>query len=302
MSALTSKRGSAPTIFAIGLAKKALIADGMAPFADAAFDAGATGMPISVHGAWAGLAAYYLQLYFDFSGYSDMAIGLARVFGYRLPANFNAPYQADSISDFWRRWHITLSRFLRDYLYIPLGGARRGNARRNLNLFITMLLGGLWHGAGWSYVVFGALHGVYLGVNHMWRSVRGRGERSTGERLAGRGLTLAAVLVSWVIFRSPGLDHGIDFLATLAGLTTAPLGVIQPGFWVIFAAAFAFTQLAPTTQAVMARFEPVLSAEPLVPSRLSWSPSTAWGVVVGLLLLACLPVLERADAFIYWSF
>ena len=139
---------------------------------DAVFDARRHGhLRIGLAAAWQGALAYTLQLYFDFSGYTDMAIGLARMFGVKLPVNFNSPYKAPRIIDFWRRWHMTLSRFLRDYLYIPLGGNRKGPARRYLNLMLTMLLGGLWHGAGWTYVVWGGLHGLYLLVNHAWRNL-----------------------------------------------------------------------------------------------------------------------------------
>lgn len=124
--------------------------------------------------AWIGALAYSFQLYFDFSGYSDMALGVARLFGIRLPLNFNSPYKADSITDFWRRWHMTLSRFLRDYVYISLGGNRCGPFRRSFNLFLTMLLGGFWHGAGWTFLLWGALHGSYLMVNHYWAALNER--------------------------------------------------------------------------------------------------------------------------------
>ncbi|MGH7152377.1 MAG: MBOAT family O-acyltransferase, partial [Acetobacteraceae bacterium] len=150
------------TMFAIGLVKKTLLADGIAPFAGPVFTAAAQGTPIDLLPAWGAALAYTCQLYFDFSGYSDMAIGAARCFGIRFPANFNSPYKSTSIIEFWRRWHITLSRFLRDYLYIPLGGNRRGRVRRYVNLMVTMLLGGLWHGANWTFVAWGGLHGLYL--------------------------------------------------------------------------------------------------------------------------------------------
>src|SRR5205823_6416729 len=139
--------------------------------------------------AWIGVLAYTFQLYFDFSGYSDMAIGLSRLFGIKLPLNFNSPYKAENISDFWRRWHMTLSRFLRDYLYIPLGGNRRGPWRRYTNLVITMGLGGLWHGAGWGFLVWGLLHGAYLCVHHAWLAVHPK--RATRDSRVGRALRIA---------------------------------------------------------------------------------------------------------------
>ena len=157
-------------IFAIGLFKKVVLADNIAPYATAVFNASAEGNSVPFVDAWTGVLAYTFQIYFDFSGYSDMAIGLGRMVGICLPLNFNSPYKATGIIDFWRRWHMTLSRFLRDYLYIPLGGNRMGPSRRYVNMITVMLLGGLWHGAGWNFVIWGALHGVYLGVNHAWRS------------------------------------------------------------------------------------------------------------------------------------
>ena len=151
-------------IFAIGLFKKTCLADGIQPLVALAFGPSTP----TFDQAWIGALAYTFQLYFDFSGYSDMAIGISLMFGIFLPLNFNSPYKATSIIEFWRRWHMTLSQFLRDYLYIPLGGNRRGRVLRYVNLMITMLLGGLWHGAAWTFVVWGALHGVYLCVNHAW--------------------------------------------------------------------------------------------------------------------------------------
>ena len=153
-------------IFAIGLFKKTCLADSIQPLVSLAFGPSAP----SFDQAWIGALAYTFQLYFDFSGYSDMAIGISLMFGIFLPLNFNSPYKATSIIDFWRRWHMTLSQFLRDYLYISLGGNRRGRVLRYVNLMITMLLGGLWHGAAWTFVAWGALHGVYLCINHAWNN------------------------------------------------------------------------------------------------------------------------------------
>ncbi|HET7832180.1 MAG TPA: MBOAT family O-acyltransferase, partial [Gallionella sp.] len=160
------------TIFLIGLFKKVVIADGIAYYVPTVFDAPALGIHLTFVEAWGGALCFALQLYFDFSGYSDMAIGLSRMFGVTLPLNFHSPYQAVNIIDFWRRWHMTLSRFLRDYLYSPLGGNRRGKVRRYLNLWLVMLLGGLWHGAGWTFVIWGGLHGIYLVITHAWQSLR----------------------------------------------------------------------------------------------------------------------------------
>lgn len=213
--------GAGLTAFILGLAKKVLLADMLAPYATATFGLAAE-HPENLHllQAWIGALSYTLQLYFDFSGYSDMAIGLSLMFNVRLPLNFNSPYKATSIIEFWRRWHMTLSEFLRAYLYIPLGGNRRGPIRRYLNLMITMLLGGLWHGAGWTYVFWGALHGVYLMINHGWRELQIRAPNKSFLRLptpAAATLTFLAVVVAWVFFRSSSLHAAGAMLTSMAG-------------------------------------------------------------------------------------
>lgn len=209
-------------IFCMGLVKKVVLADGISPYADAVFvpvDGGA--MP-STQEAWLGALAYTMQLYFDFSGYSDMAIGLSWMFNVRLPFNFDSPYRATSISDFWRRWHITLSNFLRDYLYIALGGNRHGPVRRYTNLLVTMLLGGLWHGASWSFVIWGGLHGLYLTTNHAFRAVIGERACSRLGRSQVWGvmawcLTMLCVVVGWVFFRAETLSGALRMLSAMAG-------------------------------------------------------------------------------------
>ena len=212
------------TMFVIGLLKKAVLADGIAPYASPVFAAAEHGEAIDILMAWGGALAYTCQLYFDFSGYSDMAIGAARCFGIRFPMNFNSPYKANSIIDFWRRWHITLSRFLRDYLYFSLGGNRRGPVRRYLNLLITMLLGGLWHGANWTFIVWGALHGVYLMINHAWLAVSARSDALTTFRNSRLGaafgliLTFLAVVVAWVFFKAHSFAGAFTLLSGMAGL------------------------------------------------------------------------------------
>lgn len=210
-------------IFAIGMFKKVVLADGIAPYADAVFNPADAGASPGMAEAWLGALAYTLQLYFDFSGYSDMAIGLSWMFNIRLPYNFDSPYRATSISDFWRRWHISLSSFLRDYLYIALGGNRHGKLRRYLNLAATMVLGGLWHGASWSFVLWGALHGAYLMVNHGFRALCGdalsqRLQRSRAFAVLGWALTMLCVVVAWVFFRATTLDGALGILHAMAGL------------------------------------------------------------------------------------
>jgi len=199
------------TLFVLGLAKKVLLADGVAPLAMRVFGLTAPDF-IS---AWAGLMAYAMQIYFDFSGYSDMAVGLGLLFGFEFPQNFHSPYKSISITEFWRRWHMSLSGWLRDYLYIPLGGSRRGNVRTYINLFLTMLLGGLWHGANWTFVLWGGYHGTLLAIERM------AGKRSLLARLPD-GLqtvvTFVLVLFGWVLFRCSTLQQVGGMFAGLLGL------------------------------------------------------------------------------------
>lgn len=233
-------------IFAIGLFKKTCLADGIQPLVGPAFGANTP----SFDQAWIGALAYTFQLYFDFSGYSDMAIGISLMFGIFLPLNFNSPYKATSIIDFWRRWHMTLSQFLRDYLYIPLGGNRRGPVMRYVNLMITMLLGGLWHGAAWTFVAWGALHGAYLCINHAWNRFGPRFV-SPAANVAGAALTFLCVVVAWVFFRADSLSSALYVLSRMADPTRIALGhaeTVNLGLIVIYAA---IAWLAPNTQAVM---------------------------------------------------
>ena len=211
------------TLFSVGLFKKVVLAAGVAVYATPFFNAVDAGQPLTGFEAWLGALSYTLQLYFDFSGYSDMALGLARLFGIRLPENFNSPYKATSIVDFWRRWHITLSRFLRDYLYIPLGGNRKGPKRRYVNLFLTMLLGGMWHGAGWNFMIWGALHGTYLVINHAWSTARSQwiaAPIGRAETVFYWLVTMLAVIVSWVYFRAETLAGANQMLLAMADVSS----------------------------------------------------------------------------------
>jgi len=211
------------SLFVAGLFKKVVLADRLASIATPIFQAADAGTIISTATAWTGALAYTLQLYFDFSGYSDMAIGLALMFGIRFPANFHSPYKATSLIDFWRRWHITLSLFLRDYLYIPLGGNRHGPVRRYVNLLVTMLLGGLWHGANWTFLLWGLLHGIGLTVNHLWRGLAPAGWQGMQTRPAARAVawlaTMTFAVVCWVSFRAGSLDAAGSLYAAMAGLS-----------------------------------------------------------------------------------
>jgi alginate O-acetyltransferase complex protein AlgI len=319
------------SIFALGLAKKVLVADNLAPHAGFFFD-GSDAPSLLL--AWGGVLAYSFQLYFDFSGYSDMAIGLSRVFGIRLPLNFNSPYKSVNIIEFWRRWHMTLSRFLRDYLYIALGGNRHGAARRYLNLMATMVLGGLWHGAGFNFVVWGFLHGAYLMLNHAWAALAARLGLPTGARawrLASVALTFGAVCVAWVFFRATDIERALTIVHGMFGAygiglpdsignhlgglrsTLEHAGInfylgggtrfIQTWSWVAVGAALAF--LFPNTQQILGKFDPALDyllARDGGAGWLAWRPSRRWAVWAGVLCLASLLSLSRPAEFLYFQF
>lgn len=312
------------TLFTLGLFKKVILADQFAIYSDQIFNAAYEGDQPKFLGAWVGALSYTLQLYFDFSGYSDMAIGLSRLFNIKLPLNFDSPYKAANIIDFWRRWHMTLSAFLRDYLYFPLGGNRKGPIRRHLNLMITMLLGGLWHGAGWNFVLWGGLHGGYLVINHGWRWLVG----STGQvnnRLAKSAsvlLTFVAVVIAWVPFRSEDFSttqamlsnmiglNGISFPPKLEGLL-GPFfgnifkfdgsGISDPYvvFW--FPMGFAIIWLLPNSQQWLAKYTPAWDAV-ISRSRFSWEPTTLNAIFIGILFFISLISLNRVSTFLYYQF
>jgi D-alanyl-lipoteichoic acid acyltransferase DltB (MBOAT superfamily) len=229
-------------LFVIGVAKKVALADTLAMVADPLFNQALT-TNLSAAEAWVATGAYTLQIYFDFSGYSDMAIGLALMFGLRLPLNFNAPYRAISIRDFWRRWHMTLSRFLRDYLYIPLGGNRCGPVRQALNVILTMLLGGLWHGANWTFVVWGGMHGMALAVNHVWQ---GWGLRLP--RPLAWALTLLFVMTGWVLFRAADFATAGTIFLSMLGQHGAGDIVLDREFVVALIVGAVVACLGPTSQ------------------------------------------------------
>ena len=222
-------------IFAIGLFKKIILADGISPYADAVFSASEAGTQPDLIEAWIGALAYTFQLYFDFSGYSDMAVGLSWMFNVKLPYNFNSPYKALNITDFWRRWHMTLSAFLRDYLYIPLGGNRRGALQRYINLLITMILGGLWHGANWTFVFWGALHGLYLAINHgfhaLTRNYSGPLLRHGLFRLMSWAITFFSVVFAWVFFRASDFPTALRIITAMSDPTHGSISNIHGILW-----------------------------------------------------------------------
>ncbi|MEM9439386.1 MAG: MBOAT family protein, partial [Pseudomonadota bacterium] len=313
------------TLFAFGLFKKIVLADQFGVYADQLFEAVSVGYQPSAAEAWSGSLAYGLQIYFDFSGYSDMAIGIARIFGIRLPMNFFSPYKAKSISDFWRRWHITLSRFLRDYLYIPLGGNQRGTPRRYLNLIITMLLGGLWHGAGWTFVIWGGLHGLYLIINHGWIALTARGQvlapLNIVGRLIGPGLTFLAVLVAWVFFRADSLADAWLVLSAMAGaheqlLKEYSLSMFKDAEMLIWlAVGLAIVWFMPNSLQIMRRYRPAIGSSAVISARgsslgsrwrdgpsITWRPTAGWAVLSGLIAGAAVLGISKVSPFLYFQF
>ena len=306
--------GMGATIFVLGMAKKVLLADTIAQYADPVFAAAAHGVALSMVAAWMGALAYTLQLYFDFSGYSDMAIGVGLLFGIRFPVNFNSPYKSTNIVDFWRRWHMSLSAFLRTYLYIPLGGNRAGRWRRYGNLMATMTLGGLWHGAGWTFLFWGFLHGFYLILNHAWSALAGG--RLRLPRGIGWALTMLGVVVAWVFFRATSFGAALDILGAMApvggawgGGAATPAGLPDPLLgWLLIGLGGLIAVSQPNVLEV-ARYpqglEEISLEETAEPGfdlhRLAASPAFA-SVCLGLLAAACIARLPKPGVFLYFTF
>jgi len=320
------------TLFLSGLFKKVVIADGVATFARPLFEAAQAGQAIPFFDAWLGALAYTLQLYFDFSGYSEMAIGMARMFGFRLPINFNSPYKAASIIDFWRRWHITLSRFMLDYLYIALGGNRKGEFRRYANLLFTMLLGGLWHGANWTFVVWGGLHGLMLGINHAWHWVKRNWDCNWDSPVyvwACRLLTFTCVMLAWVLFRAESFPAAMEIYRGMLGLNGSvldPTWARKVGWFVDAAQSWGWTVgpeivdqskslwqcglllvvvwFLPNTLEWTLKYQPALgipwNMDPL--KRFGWNPSTGWAVVVLAGAVYTVFKMTHVSEFLYFQF
>lgn len=303
------------SIFCVGLFKKVVVADTCAVYADAGYAALKAGS-LDVGSAWIAVLAFSFQLYYDFSGYSDMAVGLARMFGVRFPANFHSPYKATGIVDFWRRWHITLSRFLREYLYIPLGGNRKGPARRYLNLAIVMLLGGLWHGANWTFVIWGGVHGALLALNHAWGQLRIarlpvlNGKIATA---AAIGLTFLVVTLAWVPFRADSLSEAGRMMTMLFPLGPDAVSGWESAskFWrsqryavLTLAAVAAGTFALPNTNQIFARFEPVINLSAAdIRHRFSlavldWKAAAVFSAALVLSILH----LTKLSPFLYYQF
>lgn len=327
------------TIFSLGLFKKVVFADSIAIYANPVFNAAAQGVQLTLFQAWTGAIAYSLQLYFDFSGYSDMAIGAARMFGIKFPLNFHSPYKAVNIIDFWRRWHMTLSRFLKDYLYIPLGGNRNGSLRRYFNLMITMLLGGLWHGAGWNFVIWGGLHGVYLIINHQWHAFRkalGHDLKKSfwWSRILACILTFLAVVMAWVFFRANNINAALAMIESMSGvreishLKLFSIQITLMNDWiqqidpVIHAARSSIiiqiilllliVWMTPNTQQWMRKYNPAIDYQESYTSfnsnniwhKFQWQPNLVFSMISGTLIFISIKTLLSApqSEFLYFNF
>lgn len=290
-------------LFVMGLTKKVLIADNLFPFVSPVFDKGDVFIPFLQ--AWIGSLAYSLELYFDFSGYSDMAMGLGLYFNIKLPLNFHSPYQANSIIEFWRRWHISLSNFLKDYLYIPLGGNRKGEGGKLRNLLITMFLGGVWHGANWTFVIWGLCHGLFLVINHLWRKLN-----INIPRLAAHILTLFCVVVAFAIFRSPNLATAFEVIKGLFGFN----GIVLPvSYELKLASLKEYGVVFKTLPFSNARLNDLVMIIVLwivalvLPNSMYWKERflkhpILWGTVSSTAFVACIINLDAVTEFLYYQF
>lgn len=301
------------TLFIIGLSKKVIIADSLAPYASMTFGHAADGVAFNIFEAWIASLSYTFQLYFDFSGYSDMAMGIAAMFGIFLPVNFLSPYKATSLIDFWRRWHITLSRFLRDYLYIPLGGNRKGKPRELANLFVTMAIGGLWHGANWTFVLWGVLHGVGLSINHLCSKFT----RKPRLGILFGFLTFLFVSFSWVLFRAEDLESASLMYSTMLALdglilpaemlTEFPIeGAAYAGEFhntpiaiILLSAIIAF--VAPNSLQIINAKEFDLPIN-IRSTSFHWRPNMKWLAFILLLFIGCLLNMSELSEFLYYQF
>jgi alginate O-acetyltransferase complex protein AlgI len=325
--------------FSMGLFKKVLLADSFAPGADAAFTSYAS---LHAAGAWAGVLSYALQLYFDFSGYSDMALGLARMFSIDFPLNFSSPYKAASIIDFWARWHMTLTRYITVYLYNPafLWISRRRQAmgkkvsRKAMATpagFLTMIaiptvfslfIAGIWHGAGMQFLIFGLLHGAYLTINQAWRTFRiAHPGTSPQNKLRSRAkyigsvlLTFLAVCVGHVFFRSPSVSVALSMLSGmlglhhLAALSSSAIPPYHPtaSRWASLALGYIVVWAFPNTQQILLKFNPAIAVTKADstpgPVNIFWRPNIAWGAALGLAFFYTVVKMQDPSSFLYFQF
>lgn len=319
------------SVLVIGLFKKVVLADTFAQFATPVFAISSAGQQLTALDSTIGAFSYAFQLYFDFSGYSDMAIGLAIMFGLRLPVNFFSPYRAQNISDFWRMWHATLSRFLRDYVYSGLGGFMCSPARQRFNLFATMFVGGVWHGAGWTFVVYGLCHGFYVVAHHVWR-IKVSGPlglvRCNSYKAAAQVFTFLLVVLTLVVFRAETVSEaatiyssfsnlneftiGDSYRASLESIDSLSLVSELVGGMQILTLVFSALAMAlfvcwflPSTFQLFRSYEmmiekPLAGRESII--KMSWQPNLRWALLIGLLFLCSLMNLTQVSEFLYFQF
>ncbi|MEP1471057.1 MAG: MBOAT family O-acyltransferase [Halieaceae bacterium] len=319
------------SILVIGLFKKVVIADSFALFSTPVFAIAESGQALNASEAVAGTFSYAMQLYFDFSGYSDMAIGLACMFGLKLPVNFYSPYRARNISDFWRMWHATLSRFLRDYVYTPLGGFLCSTRRQRINLFLTMFVGGIWHGAGWTFFFYGIAHGVYVVIHQLWRVKVSGPLGLVGNEWYQRGAQLFTFLIvafTLVLFRAESLaaagfvyqgllntetwwfssaylatlkNTNIFAIAELSGLEINAMLIVFGSVCLAIAACWTL----PSTWQLFQTFDVAYDKPPTgrkAVIQLSWAPSLPWAIFMAFLLIGCCLNLTQVSEFLYFQF
>jgi D-alanyl-lipoteichoic acid acyltransferase DltB (MBOAT superfamily) len=304
------------TLISCGLFKKVVLADGIARYSDSAFDAVAQGAVLSFVEAWSGAISFTMQIYFDLSGYSDIAIGIACLFGFRFPFNFESPYKASSLIEFWHRWHITLARFFKDYVYIPLGGSRNGCLKRSVNIFIVMLVGGIWHGTSFSFIFWGAAHGVCLVMNHFWRQLCGLLDFSLQRKnilieTVSRMGTFLTVAVLWVFFRSENLEVALSMIQSLLGLH-APITddfnnvkISEDRLWFLLLIVWTL----PNMKEIMSvyfdadkTFGAVSHIKNSKKRWYHWYPNTWWSAFVTILFVISILELTTSRQFIYIQF
>jgi alginate O-acetyltransferase complex protein AlgI len=308
------------TMFGMGLFKKVVLADSIAPFANQVFDGAAKGLPIDASTSWIGALCYALQLYFDFSGYSDMAIGLGTVFGIKLPLNFDSPFKATNISDFWRRWHMTMTRFFTNYIYSGLAmKGMRNSAKWRLGMvgrfllvaampsLVTFMVAGVWHGSGWTYVLYGLMHGLAIATFLAWREF-------SGVRLppaVGWAITMAVVVSGLVMFRAVDVSTAGNLLASMWGLgsfdfASSLLGANASHACSMIVLFGAITQLLPNTQQILHHDWPTSDAKPkttaLDAGLLAWRPSLGPAVVTAAIYTVALTSIGAGSNFLYYKF
>lgn len=297
---LSTRMAVGLTVLVLGLAKKVLLADPLGRTADAAYAVVSGGGHLGTGAAWVGTLCYTLQIYFDFSGYSDMAIGLAYLFGIRFPTNFESPYKAFGIVDFWRRWHITLSTFLRDYIYIPLGGNRSGQTARMRNLMITMLIAGAWHGAGWTFIIWGGIHGLALVCTHAYRHLFGRkNHHSRLGQVCGVLLTFLFVHLAWVFFRAESLDIALRMFHEMFRWNVLHVRSSVPREMFL---GLSIVWFMPNVRALLGTFAPHLEGFSGEQFLAGWRPNVISAVALGVIFTLSLFALRLPSAFIYFRF